>query len=343
MPSLKTLKRICITPHVSGVGGMVSFQGKLLSGLAGQGVEVTSNLSDEPIDAVLVIGGTRNLLALRRLARRGVPIVQRLDGINWLHRRLRTGYRHWLRAEIGNWLLAYIRERIAARIIYQSKFVEDWWERVYGPGPDYKQVIHNGVDLNIFRPDVTNNPPNDRISILMVEGNLRGGHELLIESAVALTEGLQTGRNKVELVVAGQIDAELAKKWTHKANIEISWSGVIPHEQLPKLYGGTHLLFSGDLNAACPNSVIEAMACGLPVLAFNTGALSELVSEKAGRVVSYGGDPWKLDRPNIPGLVEGAKEILNNQASFRSGARSCAEEKFGLDGMVDAYLEVLGG
>ena len=322
---------------------MVSFQAKITSGLVERGIQVSFDPAAEPFDAALIIGGTRNLVALRRIARRDVPIVQRLDGINWLHRRLRTGFRHWLRAEIGNWLLAYIRGRIATKIIYQSKFVEDWWERIYGPGPRNKRVIHNAVDLGLFQPDDSIKPPNDRITILMVEGNLQGGYELGVESAVALAEGLKTASNKVELVVAGQVEPKLTATWDEKAKTKIRWTGVIPNEQLPKLYRSAHLLFSGDLNPACPNSVIEAMACGLPVLAFDTGALSELVAEKAGRIVPYGGDPWKLGRPNIAGLVEGAKEILSHQVSFRSGARSWAEEKFGLDDMVNAYLEVLGG
>jgi glycosyltransferase involved in cell wall biosynthesis len=322
---------------------MVSFSAKLTDGLAKKGIQTTFDLADEQIDAVLAIGGTRQLVTLRRIARRGIPVVQRLDGINWLHRRLRTGARHWLRAETGNWLLAYIRERIATKIVYQSRFVQSWWERIYGPGPSNKRVIHNGVDLDLFRPDKTNQPSKDRISILMVEGNLEGGYELGIESAVALADGLQSGKSSVELIIAGQVDPKLAAKWNQKRKVKIDWVGVIPNEQLPQLYGKAHLLFSGDLNAACPNSVIEAMACGLPVLAFDTGALSELVTESAGKVIPYGGDPWKLDPPNISALVEGATVILKDQPSFRTAARAHAEQAFSLDRMVDAYIGAMSG
>lgn len=322
---------------------MVSFSAKLTGGLANKGVQTTFDLADEQIDAVLVIGGTRQLVALRRVARRGIPIVQRLDGINWLHRRLRTGARHWLRAEIGNWLLAYIRERIASKIVYQSKFVQSWWERVYGLGPSNKRVIHNAVDLDLFQPNNKDQPPRDRISILMVEGNLDGGYEQGISSAVALAEGLQTGNNSVELIVAGKVDAKLSAKWDQKSRVRINWVGLLPNDQLPQLYRKSRLLFSGDLNAACPNSVIEAMACGVPVLAFDTGALGELVPEKAGKVVPYGGDPWKLDTPDISVLIEGANEILEHQPSFRAAAREHAEKAFGLDQMVDAYVGALIG
>jgi glycosyltransferase involved in cell wall biosynthesis len=322
---------------------MVSFSAKLTNGLAKKGIQTTFDLTDEQADAVLVIGGTRQLVALRRIARRGIPIVQRLDGINWLHRRLRTGARHWLRAEIGNWLLAYIRERIATKIVYQSRFVQSWWERIYGPGPSNKRVIHNGVDLDLFQPDKAHQPTNDRVSILMVEGSLDGGYELGIESAVVLAEELQSKQRTVELMIAGQVYAKLSAKWDQKSRVSIDWVGVIPNDQLPQLYRKANSLFSGDLNAACPNSVIEAMACGLPVLAFDTGALSELVTESAGKVIPYGGDPWKLDPPDISALVDGATVILKDQPSFRTAARAHAEQAFSLDRMVNAYIGAMSG
>ena len=52
--------RICLVPQVEGVGGMVSFQHKLLAGLQKRGIQTARDLSDLPYDAVLVIGGTRD-------------------------------------------------------------------------------------------------------------------------------------------------------------------------------------------------------------------------------------------------------------------------------------------
>ena len=119
-------------PRLSGVGGMVSFQGRLAQGLARRGIQVTYDLQDTPFQSVLVVGGTRQLAGLWRLRRRGVRIVQRLDGMNWLHRLQRTGRRHFLRAESGNLLLAFIRRRLAHAIVYQSRFSRQWWERRRG-------------------------------------------------------------------------------------------------------------------------------------------------------------------------------------------------------------------
>ncbi len=87
--------------------------------------------------------------------------------------------------------------------------------------------------------------------------------------------------------------------------------------------------------------MIEALACGLPVVAFDTGSLGEIVQGQAGEVVPYGGDPWNFDQPDIPALAQAAVKILNDQETYRKGARARAEAAFGLDMMIDGYLKVL--
>ena len=138
---MSSARRICVTPLAAGVGGMVSFRRKLADGLARRGYAVIYDLDDLPYAAVLVIGGTRRLAALRRAAKRGVRVVQRLDGMNWLHRlrlparKRNATLRQWLRAEYGNLLLAFIRSWLAGAVVYQSRFAQAWWERVYGAPP----------------------------------------------------------------------------------------------------------------------------------------------------------------------------------------------------------------
>ena len=119
------------------------------------------------------------------------------------------------------------------------------------------------------------------------------------------------------------------------------WAGAVPRERIPEIDRSAHLLFSADLNPACPNAVIEALACGLPVVAFDTGALKELVPVGAGIVVPYGGDPWRLETPDIPALARAADAILRDRPRFRQAARVHAEKALGLDRMVDGYLKAL--
>jgi glycosyltransferase involved in cell wall biosynthesis len=345
------VNRICIVPNVSGVGGMVSFRDKFSVGLEARGLEVSQNLSlAQPPDSILVIGGTRDLAGLWRARRRGVRIVQRLNGMNWLHRNLQTGLRHYIRAEYGNLILRLIRSRLADHIVYQSEFARRWWQRAHGKAPVPSSVVFNGVDLSVFSPLQTDSQapqtPSDCFRILMVEGSLMGGYELGLESAVGVVEILNREyrtvlKKPVELMIVGRISDDLQREWRARTDIPLVWAGLLPQERIPEVDRSAHLLYASDINAACPNSVIEALACGLPVLSFDTGALPELVPNVGGRVVSFGGDPWALDQPDVPALAEAAVDILLHQESYRLAARQRAQTEFSLDEMVAGYLRVM--
>ncbi len=335
------MPRIWIVPKVS-TGGMASFRLKFEDGLRARGIEVTHKPNDKT-DAILVIGGTRRLLPLWWARLRRKRIVQRLDGVNWVQRVRWSGLRYTLRAEYGNRLLAYIRDHVANRVVYQSEFIRGWWEDWYGEARAPGHVILNGVDLDSYTPlpygEVPGFPP---YRLLVVEGSLAGGLDTGLKAAVRLAESLSK-QFTVELNIAGKVD-EHAKARLRKGNKRlVNFLGMVPREQIPELMRSSHLLFSAEINPPCPNSVIEALACGLPVVGFDTGSLYELLGEGAGRIVPYGGDPWKLEPPDVPALTSAAAEVLVGQESFRSAARARAEELLGVDKMVDEYLKILLG
>lgn len=346
-------KKICLLPKLSGIGGMVSFQSKLHSGLKAREIEVCFDINERPYDAVLVIGGTRQIPRLWQVKQNGVRIVQRLDGMNWIHRVTNTGWRHWLRAENGNILLSLIRAYIADEIVYQSEFSRQWWERVKGKTKKPTVIIHNGVDLEVFSPAGSGERPGEFIRLLMIEGNLLGGYEFGLENAVKLSADIahsHKGVTRVELMVVGKVSQSMQVHWEQwlrdrgVANqIMINWVGVVPNERIPDLDRSAHLLFSADVNAACPNSVIEALACGTPVISYDTGALSELVGNDGGATVPYGNDPWNLEPPDIPALAKGAAKILADYNHYQAAARNRAKTNFDLEVMVDRYVEVLLG
>lgn len=335
------MPRICIVPRVGGPGGMASFRLKFEQGLRTRGIDVTHDLS-RPAEAVLLIAGTRQLLSLWKAKRRGTRLVQRLDGINWVQRVRWTGLRYHLRAEYGNAMLALLRARFAERVVYQSEFIRRWWDEWYAAARVPASVILNGVDLNEYSPagrrtDSPNYPP---YRLLVIEGSLAGGLNTGLFCAIRLAQALDK-RYPMEIVVAGRVDQRSQANALKQSHVPLEFLGVIERARVPRLMRSAHLLFSAEVNPPCPNSVIEALACGLPVVGFDSGALSELVTGDAGRIVPYGGDPWKLDPPDIPALAEAAAEILRDQPRFRKAARTRAESALGADKMVDQYIKVL--
>jgi glycosyltransferase involved in cell wall biosynthesis len=340
---VKAEHRLCLVPRIPGVAGPAGFQRRLAEELQRRGIAVAYDLDDPTCDAALVIGGTRQLAGLLGVRRRGIAVIQRLNGMNWIHRRRRTSLRHFLRAEVNNLLLRLIRDRIATGIVYQSEFARGWWERAYGVACAPASVVLNGVPLDVYSPQRKESRPAEHIRLLVVEANLDSGYDIGLEWAVGLARRLQgrAGR-RVELTVAGRVPEPLRRQVESSARTLVTWLGLVPPDAIPALDRSAHLLFASDVMPACPNSVVEALACGLPVVSFDTGALPELVLGNSGRIVPYGGDAWKLGPPDLDGLAEGALEVVQANAEYRNGARARAEAGLNVQTMMDGYLSALG-
>lgn len=331
--------RICILPPKLGFGGPASFQAGLINSFKAAGVTVTHVPHEPGLSAILVFGAGADIGTLRAAQRAGVRVVQRLNGMNWVHRRKFTGVRHFIKAEAGNLKLRAVR-KLADRVIYQSRFARDWWEREHGIMGKPQVVVHNGVDLDLFTPHPPNRPV-DRYRVLMVEARHGGGYDQGLRSGVRLVEEL-TGEldRPVELMVVGDVSTTLRRENTRPW---ITWLGVVDHAQIPAIDRSAHLFFSGDLNAACPNAVLEALGCGLPVVAYDTGSMAEIITSTVGRLAPYGGDVWKLEPPSADGLARAALEILTAQDDFSLSARERAEAEFDIRNVAERYLEILLG
>lgn len=333
------MPRICIVPRVEGTGGVTSFRLKFENGLRERGVDVTNDPAQDS-DVILVLAGTRHLGSLRKARRRGTRVVQRLDGINWLHRARWMGPRYTVRAIYGNANLSYIRRRLADHVIYQSEFIKRWWEDWYRQARVPSSVILNGVDLLRYTPHGLHERPSGHYRLLVVEGSLVGGQNYGITNAAALASALSK-KHKIELMIVGRVDGRTKSRLKNQTAFRMQFMDTVSRDHIPWLMRSSHLLYSAEVNPPCPNSVIEALACGLPVVGFDTGSLAEIVQGDAGRLVAYGADHWKLKPPDIPSLAKAAEEVLDEQTRFRKSARDRAEAAFDVEKMVDEYLKVL--
>jgi len=333
---------ICVFPALKGFGGPSSFLAKLKKGLEESGIAVHHDIKDPSVRAVLVIGGTRRFGKLVYAKRHGIRIIQRLDGMNWLHKKKNTGIKHYLRSERMNLQLSLIRRFFADAVVYQSKFTHDWWTRVYGPLQTPHTVIYNAVDLNSFSPSDTVYETKKEIRILVVEGSFRGGHERDLKNAVDTANQIAIQANTpVRLLIAGKVPESFKQQLHIQPTVNIEWLGMVPHDEIPDLDRSAHLFFPAEINAACPNSLIEALASGLPIIGYATGSIPELVGEDGGVVVPYNGDYWNLAEPKSEPLAKAAIGILENHKNFKHSARQRSENLFSVDHMVHAYQKML--
>ena len=282
-------------------------------------------------DVVMVVGGTKQLAWLWKMKRAGVPIVYRLDGINWLHRKTKVSARQYFLGEVRNLLSQLIRKFLSSFIVYQSQFVADWWQKKGWSAAQDFTIINNGVDLTEFHPGTI--PVQKELALLCLEGTLD-----YTPYAVSLLNELRSRLPQdIPMRIYGGFEKEESKR---QLSPEIDYRGKLARTDLPKAYRNA-IYLSLDINAACPNTVAEALASGLPVVGFDTGALAELVTPSAGVIVPYGSDPWELDSPDIDALIMAVVEGLENWQSYSDGARKLAVERYDLKSITSQYLTTI--
>ncbi len=140
-------------------------------------------------------------------------------------------------------------------------------------------VVANGVDTNIFNENAVSQEykinKNGQKLILSV-GNLipLKGHNLVI-NAVKADETLQ-----LMIIGSGPMEAELQQQIKknnlgHRVNIV----GNIPQTDLAGIYAQADLLILASESEGCPNVLLEAQACGTPVISTDVGAARDLMIE----------------------------------------------------------------
>ena len=145
-------------------------------------------------------------------------------------------------------------------------------------------VIYNGVDHQKFGVE-TKAPLNG--DYLLYVGNLK--HD---KGVVELIKGFAKICNNyptLNLVYAGSgIEKERLGQLSKALNIadKVQLLGSVEHHKLPALITHAKALVLPSYNEGVPNVVLEAMACGTPVLATNVGGIPEVVDEKiCGRLI----------------------------------------------------------
>ena len=153
-------------------------------------------------------------------------------------------------------------------------------------------VIRNGINREVFYPRDRRETrrrlgidPEDQVllsvgALVSVKGFYR-----LIE-AMAL---LKQGGNRLKLFVIGEGSERRALE-SQISNLKLESCvrllGAKPQNELADWYSAADLFCLASHREGCPNVVIEAMACGLPVAAADVGGVHELVKEHNGRLVS---------------------------------------------------------
>ncbi len=186
------------------------------------------------------------------------------------------------------------------------------------PGLDYIATIHHGIDLDsfTFRPH-----PGDYLLFF-------GRFHYDKGAAEAIEIARRAGR---KLVMAGFIQDQAYFDREVRPLIDgerVTYAGVAGPELRDDLLGNAYaLLHPINFNEPFGLSVVESMACGTPVIAFNRGSMPEIIRN--------GENGWLVS--DVP---EGAAAVKEVARVDRRRCRKDAEQRFSAGRMVDDYLEV---
>jgi glycosyltransferase involved in cell wall biosynthesis len=242
-------------------------------------------LREGPLDAIFIHTQVAALLAVEIM--KCVPTVVSLDATPQLFDREGEAYGHRRSPEA----IEMVKRRLNARAFASAARLVAWcqWAAYslvadYGVPLEKIDVIPPGVDLNLFRPSLLGKH-SERARILFVGGQFerKGGPDLL--------EAIRGFGDAVELdiVTGGETPAIPA------GVVARVHRGLKPQsEELVALYRGADIFALPSRGDCMPQAVIEAIACGLPVVATRVGAIPEMVTDGVNGFLVPARDPRAL-------------------------------------------------
>lgn len=199
------------------------------------------------------------------------------------------------------------------------------------------RTLRNGVDLAMFKPtarDETRAELGLTGPTLLSVGHLiaRKGHDRVI-AALAKLPGYA-------LLIAGDGPerAALEALATARSVAErVRFMGSVPHHALARIYSAADALVLASSREGWPNVLLEAMACGSPVVASNVWGAPELVCDRAAGVL--------MSALSADGVVDGVNTLFAALPS-RAATRRFAE-RYSWDettaGQIQLFEEILSG
>jgi glycosyltransferase involved in cell wall biosynthesis len=179
--------------------------------------------------------------------------------------------------------------RHAAAVIPNSTGLTDLAKKTDPRQP--MQTIENGVDTAMFHPDPEKR--SDKLTVFLSTSRLtprKGIHHVIEAFAIAL--GKTTKPIELRLIGEGEQKSVLEDRVRALGITEnVKFIGRIEHEALAGYYQQADVFVLPSKNEGMSNSVLEALASGLPLLVSGTGGMQELVTDGAN---GYFIDP---DRP----------------------------------------------
>jgi glycosyltransferase involved in cell wall biosynthesis len=230
--------------------------------------------------------------------------------------------------------------------IYQSKFCKETADHFLGKPQGNWEILYNPVDTEVFKPSNEDRAPGE--FVVLVSGS--HGTWYRLQAAIETLAVLRRRIPRVRMIVAGRYvwrddpEAAMAEAKMLAARLGVAdlveFSGPYSQSAAVALFHRAHVLLHTKYNDPCPRLVVEAMACGLPVIYSATGGTPELVGDSAGV-----GIPGPLDftndhSPAPEALADALQYVAGHHREFASVARRRAVQLFDVRPWLRRHEEI---
>jgi sugar transferase (PEP-CTERM/EpsH1 system associated) len=234
---------------------------------------------------------------------------------------------------------------LAHRYIGLSHDLSAYLADTVGAGRERVETICNGVDLARFRPDPSQRARlraelgwDEDACVIGWVGRMEPVKNPvgLARAFVRLCERDTPGAQNARLVmIGGGSRVEEVRECLDAAGLgDRAWLPG-PSDDIPGLLRAMDLFVLPSLAEGISNTILEAMASGLPVVATRVGGNAELVADGETGTIVDSAEPESLSDAIAPYVAEPERLAAQGRA-----ARRRAEAHFDLDGMVSAYLDL---
>lgn len=326
--------KIFLPFKIKDIGGTSTFAKKFQTGMQAHGHEVFFEYRDDyDILFLIVQAPFKYLLEAKK---RNIPIIQRLDGCYYF---TVSGWKY----PLYNLKAAITRRFFATFTIYQSEYSKYCAEKFLGKKfSSHSEIIYNGVDTDLFSPQGETIDLRDTSDqkIFFTASEFRR-RDQIIPILETIKQYEKKYNSNFKLVIAGSFSRELEG---FSENIlkypKVQYLGKIANSDLPKYERSADIFLFTHLNPPCPNNIIEAMSCGLPICGVADGAMPEIVMNgmNGTLIAPEGNGFWKSRHYDYDALSENIQKIFNQKSSYTTHSRATAEHRFTLDAMIEKYI-----
>lgn len=223
-------------------------------------------------------------------------------------------------------------------IIVTTEWMRDQVKQSILGGALSINVISNGVDLEIYKPRSRTEARKklglpEQGSILMWSAGSRGNHRKGYHLLAKALERMQAERDSMPLLVT----MGGAKGWDQPERLHnVKHLGYVRDpEQQALVYAASDVFLCPTLADGQPQTALESLACGIPIIAFDLGPMPDLaINGKTGMLVP------DQTAENLQSAIEDFLERKDDFVGFRENCRREAQKKYDLERQTEKYIEL---